>query len=248
MRRVSIDVPDNNYSVREALKTIRTNIMFCGEEKKVIMLTSCVPDEGKSTMAFQLAKSFGELGKRVVLIDADLRKSVMASSLGIERVNVGVSHFLSGQASLNDVLVMTNQSNLYMIFSGPSVVNSTELLSVDNFEEMIKMLRRQFDYIIVDTPPLGVVIDSAIVAKQCDGAVIVLEANKTKYRFAQNIKYRLEETGTPILGVILNKVDRTKQAGYYSRYYGKSGYGYYSKYEYYGNSRDRKKARKHKKK
>ena len=122
---------------------------------------------------------------------------------------------------------------LHLLLAGPLVPNPTELLSSARFSGMLESFRKVYDYIIIDTPPLGLVIDSAIVARQCDGAILVVESAKTKYRLAQEVKAKLEGTGCSILGVILTKVDRKKQSGYYTKYYGKNygkkGYGeYYS--------------------
>lgn len=115
-----------------------------------------------------------------------------------------------------------------MMFSGPSVPNPTELLSSSRFEKMILAFRKVYDYIIIDGPPLGLVVDSAIIAKSCDGAAIVVAAGMVKYRFVQTVKEKLLNAGCPVLGVILNKVDRDGGGKYYRKHYGK----YYG--EYYG--------------
>lgn len=233
MKRINIELPEFTYGTREEIKTLRTNVQFCGDDKQVILFTSSLPGEGKTRNAIALAASFAELNKNVLLIDADMRKSVMVSRLQVSGADKGLSHFLSGQCTIADAVVATNVPKLHLLLAGPLVPNPTELLSSARFSGMLESFRKVYDYIIIDTPPLGLVIDSAIVARQCDGAILVVESAKTKYRLAQEVKAKLEGTGCSILGVILTKVDRKKQSGYYTKYYGKNygkkGYGeYYS--------------------
>lgn len=233
MKRINIELPEFTYGTREEVKTLRTNVQFCGDDKQVILFTSSLPGEGKTRNAIALAASFAELNKNVLLIDADMRKSVMVSRLQVSGADKGLSHFLSGQCTIADAVVATNVPKLHLLLAGPLVPNPTELLSSARFSGMLESFRKVYDYIIIDTPPLGLVIDSAIVARQCDGAILVVESAKTKYRLAQEVKAKLEGTGCSILGVILTKVDRKKQSGYYTKYYGKyygkKGYGeYYS--------------------
>lgn len=220
-----------SYGVREALKTLRTNIQFCGDDKQVLLVTSCLPGEGKSSSSMNLARSLSELNKAVLLIDADMRKSVLAARLKVGKVNKGLSHFLSGQCPLAEAVVATNVPKLHMLFSGPLVPNPTELLSTERFRLMLESFRKVYDYIIIDSPPLGLVIDSAIIGQQCDGAIIVLESAKTKYRLAREVKENLSKSGCPLLGVVLNKVDHRRNSGYYGKYYGKEyGKGKYGEY------------------
>lgn len=234
------------YSINEAYKTLRTNLSFCGDDVKVILFTSCTPNEGKSTVSIRLSQALAEDNKKVIILDADLRKSVLIGRHGITSENEikGLSHYLSGQASLDDVICETNIKGMNAIFAGPVTPNPTELLGNKYFNRMIETLRGQYDYILIDAPPLGSVIDAAIITKVCDGAIIVIENNVISYRFAQDVKKQLEMTDCKILGAILNKVDTSKK-GYYSgyykgyykkRYYGGYGkkYGYYGKYEKYG--------------
>lgn len=242
MANISIKADALDYESSEAYKALRTNIQFCGDDKKVIVLTSCTPDEGKSTVVLHLAKSLAEAGKKVLLVDADLRKSIMTGNFSIEGEIKGLAHFLSGQTFLKDVIYGTDQKNLDVIFAGPVPPNPAELLGERLFKEMLKYARGQYDYILLDSPPLGSVIDSAIIAEECDGAVIVIEAEVISYRFVQEIKAQLEKSNCPILGTVLNKVDMREQK-YYSRYYGKRYGRKYGKYygRYYGYGRYGKK-------
>lgn len=228
---------DDHYN--EAIKTLRTNIQFCGNGIKTIMLTSSLPDEGKSDITFAMASSLAQIGKKVVMVDADIRKSVLVSRYHLEREVSGLSQYLSGQRSLENVLYDTNIENLSIIFAGPYSPNPADLLEESLFGDMISKLKEKYDYIIVDTPPMGNLIDGAIVARQCDGAVMVIESGSISYRLEQRVKGQLEKSGCRILGVVLNKVNM-KRNGYYSKYYGKYGkyskYGHYGKYDRYGKA------------
>lgn len=232
MNQVVVKQEKSGYQIVEAYKSLRTNLQFCGEDKKVIAITSCTPNEGKSSVSMQLGISLAEIGKQVILIDADLRKSVLLGRTKTEKSVRGLAHFLSGQASLEDVICATNIKNFYMIYSGPFPPNPAELLGGKNFRSLLNALRKVYDYVIVDTPPLGSVIDSAIVAEICDGSIMVIESGVISYRFAQEVKSQLERSNCPLLGVVLNKVDMQKQA------YGK--YGKYGQYKYgdYGQEED----------
>lgn len=229
----------DDYHYNEAIKTLRTNIQFCGNGIKTIMLTSSLPDEGKSDITFAMASSLAQIGKKVVMVDADIRKSVLVSRYHLEREVSGLSQYLSGQRSLENVLYDTNIENLSIIFAGPYSPNPADLLEESLFGDMISKLKEKYDYIIVDTPPMGNLIDGAIVARQCDGAVMVIESGSISYRLEQRVKGQLEKSGCRILGVVLNKVNM-KRNGYYSKYYGKyrkySKYGHYGKYDRYGKA------------
>ena len=228
----------NDYAYEEAIKTLRTNIQFCGSSIRTIMFTSSVPNEGKSSITFALARSLAQTGKRVLLVDADIRKSVLVSRYQLEKDVFGLSQFLSGQKKLEEVLYSTNVEFLDVIFSGPFSPNPAELLEEQLFITLIDRAKAEYDYIIIDTPPITNVIDAAIVARVCDGSVLVVESGAISYRIAQRVKQQMEKTGCRILGVVLNKVGG-ENSGYYSKYYGSYGkYGKYAKYgkysKYYG--------------
>ena len=155
-----------DYRANEAYKNLRTNIQLCGSDIKVIMLTSTTPGEGKSTVSFNLAVSLAEAGKKVIFIDADLRKSVLVGRYKINTSVKGLTHFLSGINKFEEVMYATNVENFNVVFSGPVPPNPTELLGNKVFKTLIKVLRDLYDYIIIDTPPIGSVIDSAIVAQE----------------------------------------------------------------------------------
>ncbi len=219
---VMTDIRKKDYFYEEAIKTLRTNIQFTGKNVKTIMFTSCFPNEGKSDVAFQLAQEIGNMGKRVLLMDADIRKSAYVGRFRIKQKVNGLSQYLSGQLAKEFLIYQTNYLNLDMIFAGPMAPNPSELLEEPAFQELLTELRTYYDYIIIDTPPVGSVTDAAIVAKESDGAVLVIESERVSYKAAQKAKEQLEKTGCKILGAVLNKVNIEK-----NKYYGKYDY-YYS--------------------
>ncbi|MGN1191870.1 MAG: CpsD/CapB family tyrosine-protein kinase [Dorea sp.] len=229
MQEVILRNIEQDFRSNEAYKTLRTNIEFAGADKKVIMLTSSAPNEGKSTVSLSLALSIAEGGKKVLFIDADLRKSVLIGRHHIHGEIKGLSHFLSGRAELKDVIMKTQQDGLYILFAGVVPPNPAELLGTRRLEALIEGARKAYDYVIIDAPPLGSVIDGAIIARCCDASILVVAANTISRKFAKSVKDQLEKTGCPILGVVMNKVD-LKQNKYYGSYYG----GYYGDYGNYG--------------
>lgn len=239
MQKIAIrSIEKLDFRTKEAYKTLRTNLSFAGKNVKVVALTSCTPNEGKTSLSFQLAMSLAEGGWKTVMVDADLRKSVLRGRYKANHEKFGLSHYLSGQSELEDTLCETNIENFHIIFAGPVPPNPSELLGSDNFREMVKQLRKEYDYVIIDTPPLGSVIDGAVVAACCDGAVIVIESNAVSYRFVQNVKEQLEKAGVRILGCVLNKVNLSSKS-YYGKYYEKYYGSYYGKY--YANDGDEEK-------
>lgn len=230
------NIVSKDYAYEEAIKMLRTNIQFCGSNIRTIMFTSSVPNEGKSSITFALARSLAQTGKKVLLIDADIRKSVLVSRYQLEQDVYGLSQLLSGQRKMEEVLYSTNVEFLDVIFSGPFSPNPAELLEEQLFTDLAELAREEYDYVIIDTPPITNVIDAAIVARVCDGAALVVESGAISYRIAQRVKQQMEKTGCRLLGVVLNKVGG-ENSGYYSKYYG--SYGRYGKYgkqysRYYG--------------
>lgn len=219
-----------DFAYEEAVKALRTNIRYCGSNIRVVMMASSQPNEGKSSLALALARSIAKTGSKTLLLDADVRKSVLATHHQPNQVIHGLSQYLSGQQKLEEVLCHTNIDNLDMIFSGPYAPNPAELLEEEAFGKLMQWARCEYAYVIVDTPPVSRVIDAAIIAKECDGVVLVIESGVIGYRMAQSVKKQLEKTGCRMLGAVLNKVG-SKNSGYYGKYYGK----YYGNYARYGD-------------
>lgn len=214
-----------DFHTTEAIKTLRTNLMFSGTSIKAVALTSFVAAEGKSTIAFQLAASLAQAGKRVLLLDADLRKSTLARRLRVKNKVEGLSHYLSGMANANDLLYETDLSGMYIMFAGTYVPNSAELLGSPSFSKLISALKDVFDYVIVDSTPLGQIIDCAVIAPNLDGVLMVVDATNNSYKRELRIKSQLEKSGAKVLGVVLNRVDFSDRHGYYGKLYGYGNYG-----------------------
>lgn len=223
MRVTMKDPKTADYFYEESIKTLRANILFSNKKTKVILLTSCFPNEGKSDIAFSLSQEMGKMGKRVLLIDADIRKSVYVKRYGVTQTVYGLSQYLSGQAEKELITYHTNFENVDIIFAGPTAPNPSELLGDPMFDELLQEKRMEYDYIFIDTPPIGTISDAAVVAQKSDGAVLIIESEAVSYKAAQKVKIQLERSGCSILGAVLNKVDLKKNK-YYSSYYYK---GYY---------------------
>lgn len=221
---------DYNYS--ESIKTLRTNLQFCGSNIRTIMFTSALPDEGKSDISFAAAESLAQIGKKVLLIDADIRKSILITRYQLTEEVSGLSQYLSGQKPLEEVLYPSSIENLSVIFAGPYSPNPAELLEEGLFTKLLEHAKAFYDYVIIDTPPMANLIDGAIVARHCDGVVMVIESGAISYRLEQRVKEQLEKSGCRILGVVLNKVNMNEGA-YYKNHY--SRYGKYGKYKEYGH-------------
>ncbi|MBQ6273937.1 MAG: CpsD/CapB family tyrosine-protein kinase [Oscillospiraceae bacterium] len=240
MQQIAINKREMPYDVNESMKLLRTNLQFCGKDKKVILITSTLADEGKSTVALNLCRSLAQLGSRVILIDADMRKSVMADRYFKGEKNFpGLSHLLSARNGLEEVLMETDMQNLHMILAGRVPPNPAELLSNARMQKLVEICREEYDYVIVDCPPINLVVDAAVVAPLCDGIVMVIASGNVPYRMAQSAVDQLQATGCPILGAVLNMVDQKNEKYYYRKgYYRK---GYYQKYygSYYGDYKKR---------
>ena len=214
---------DSAKKAEEYYNALRTNIQLSGDNLKVITISSVEPNEGKSTTSTNIALAFARAGYKTLLIDADIRNSVMSGVFKSRERITGLTDYLAGTQDLSHGLCETNIDDLFIIQSG-SPPNPTALLQSANFGLMIETLRKYFDYIIVDTAPIGVVIDAAIIVQKCDASILVTEAGGTKRRDIQKAKVQLEQTGIPFLGVVLNKFDvKREKYGSYGTYgsYGK---------------------------
>ena len=219
-------------SMEEYYNSIRTNIQFSGRDLKVITLTSAQSGEGKSTTSVNLAISFARAGFRTLLIDADTRNSVMSGTFKSNERYQGLTSFLSGNAELSDVICDTSIDNLMILPAGQVPPNPTSLIQNDNFKSMIETVRGLYDYVIIDTPPLGLVIDAAILAHHSDASLLVTKAGADKRRTITKLKEQLEQSGSVFLGVILNKYDiHLDKYGSYGSYGGYGSYGNYGKSE-----------------
>ena len=211
----------------EYYNALCTNIQLSGDKLKVISVTSVNPGEGKSTTSINIAWSFARAGYKTLLIDGDIRNSVMSGVFKSREKITGLTEFLSGTTDLSHGLCDTNIENLFVVQSGSVSPNPTALLQSKNFNDMIETLRKYFDYIIVDTAPIGFVIDAAIITQKCDASILVVEAGGAKRREVQKAKSQLDQTGKPFLGVVLNKFNVQREK--YGSYGGYGSYGNYGK-------------------
>lgn len=217
----------------EIIRTLRANIEFTGVENRVIAITSAHPNDGKSTISFYLAGSFADAGKKTLYVDADLRKSVFVGEYRIKRAEYGLSHLLSGQREFDEVVYDTNIQNLSVIVAGTFPTNPSELVGNARFADMIAKARQEFDYVIIDTPPIGSVIDAAVIAKQCDGSIFLIASDTVSRGEAKGMIQQLRAANENILGAVLTKANIGRGRYYYSKYshyYTYSGYGAYSAY------------------
>lgn len=226
MKKLVMDLPEiNDYRMVEGLNQLKTNLAFCGKDIKVITMTSSVPNEGKSSISLSLSRTLAESGKKILMVDADLRKSVMAARYHIQGIDKGLSHYLTGQAEVEDIIYETEVEELCITVAGPLSPDPTSILDSEQFEQFIENVRDMFDYVIIDAPPLGVVIDAVIIGKYTDGAVIVIEQGVIKRKIVQDVIKQLKRGEVRILGAVLNKVD--ERIGAYGNYEYKYSYSYY---------------------
>lgn len=222
-----------DYPCREAINTLCTNLTFAGDDNRVIMMTSSRAHEGKSFLNMNIMRTLAQLGKRVVLVDLDLRRSQIGGKYGVrirEGNGNGSSHYLAGMCDLNDVIYETNLTGAYMIPVGREVSNSLALLSTPRLGRMLRELRERFDYVLVDAPPVGVIIDAAEIAKHCDCAVFSVKYNTVGRRELAEAKMQIDRTGCRVLGAVLNEVDMDTISS--KKYYNKTYYTHYNS-DYY---------------
>lgn len=219
---------DSPFSLTEAYRNIMTNISFATPKKeegkgKIICITSSVSDEGKTTIASNLALTFANAGKRVLLMDCDLRKHNVSRVFRI-KAEYGLADFLSGQAELSQALFPNFIPNLDILCSSKSAPNPIVLFSSRNFDQLLDVFVRHYDYVIMDTPPLGVVSDGLTLAAKSDGVVIIVK-HLLSHKILQETISTLEFAECTILGVVLKDFLLTKHSGYYYKYYYNNYYG-----------------------
>lgn len=207
--------------ISEAYRTLRTNIEFSSfdEHIRVIMLTSAGPGEGKSTTAANLAVAFAQAGKKVLIMDADLRKPTLHHTFS-KTNRWGLTNIIAGQAEVKEVISQTEINNLDLLASGPIPPNPSELLASKRMSALLEELKLIYDIIIVDTPPALAVTDAQIMSTKCDGVILVIDSGKVKREIALKVKMNLEYVNARILGAVLNNIDRKDGESYYYYYYG----------------------------
>lgn len=234
MGKIELNIPDMPYAVEETLNRLRVNVKFCGKNTKRILVTSSVPDEGKSFVSVQLWRMLAEAGFPTVLVDVDLRKSMLKDRYNFQHDGEikGLDYYLSGQTDYSDVVYQTNIPNGDIVPCSNLLENPSTLLEDPRLEELFNELSEHYRYIIVDTPPLVNIADGALVASLCDGAVLVVRAGETSKTLVKQSLSQLERVDCKVLGIVLNRAEVASRS--YYRHYGK-----YKKYgDYYGGNDD----------
>ncbi len=203
----------------EAIRSVRTNIQFSSLDKKnkVISITSTKPAEGKSTVIYKLAKSFADNGDKVILLDCDLRSPSISEIAGIND-NVGITNYLTGKVNIQRAINKDReQSNLDMIFTGPVPPNPAEILASNAFKDFVEDLSKQYDYVFIDTPPVGLFTDASLVSTISDGVIFVIKSSDTKKEDISLAIENLKKVDAHILGAVLTHMPMKEKK--YGNYY-----------------------------
>lgn len=231
--KINLSIPELPYAAEEALNRLRVNVKFSGKEIKTIMIISSVPNEGKSHVAVYLWKMLAEAGFKTVLVDCDLRRSVMKKEMRFtcDEEYQGLDYYLSGLAEYDDVVHHTNIENGDIVPTTNLLQNPSSLLEDARLSELFQTLESNYDYVIVDSPPLVSVSDGILIAQHCDGAILIVRSGETPRSLIRQSMNQLKQTDCRLLGTVLNGVATGNRV--YGRYY-----GYYSKYysDYYGKN------------
>ncbi|QAY67777.1 CpsD/CapB family tyrosine-protein kinase [Paenibacillus protaetiae] len=223
-KRQLITVTNSRSPVSETYRVLRTNVNFAAIDQKlqVIMVTSAGPGEGKSTTIANLAVTYSQSEKKVLLIDGDMRKPTAHHTFQVSN-QVGLSSLISGQCEIEQAIQPSGIPNLDVITSGPIPPNPSEMMASYKMASVLDHLRTVYDMILIDTPPLLAVTDAQVAAAKCDGVILVVDQGKVKRDIAAKAVKNLEHVNARILGVVLNNVKRkaSEQAYYY--YYGHEG-------------------------
>ena len=213
----------NALEIQNAAKTLFANIRFMSPDNPIrsIVITGSVPNEGKSTAALELAKAIATSGKTVLLVEADMRRRTMASLLGVH-ASAGVYAVLSDQVDLRDAVVGTQTPNLYFLDTEPNIPNPADIISSKRFAKLLQVLEERYDYVLLDTPPVGTFVDAAILSSMVDATVFVVRENFAKRDEIVNAFNQLKKADANVIGTVLNYCqDEGASSSYYYDYYNK---------------------------
>lgn len=224
---------DTQSTFAEAVRTVRTSVLMSAldDPHKVVVITSSVPEEGKTTLSFNLACALGQV-KKVLLVDGDLRRPKIAKLVGRDPKLMGLADLVAGQAQVSQCVFFDERAGIHILSSGTVPPNPLELLSSRRFQEVITKLRESFDIVVIDSAPLQLVSDAQILSQFASSVIYVVKADSTPYQVAQNGLKKLRRVGAPILGVVLNQLDLEKAEKYYGEYSGYRSYKGYRKAGY----------------
>jgi capsular exopolysaccharide synthesis family protein len=221
---------EDNWHFAEAIRTIRTSFILSGLDKpaKVTVITSSVPNEGKSTVSLCIAHALGQMEK-VLLIDADMRKPSVGKALDISLLTPGLSNLIAGTAELDECITTLPKSEVHVLTAGVVLGNPLDLIAGDRFEALLTMLKEKYDRILIDSAPVQAVSDSIVIATHADSLIYVVKSDGSSTPLIKKGLRRLSEANARFAGVVLNQVDVEKvkkQSGYESNYYDNYGYAY----------------------
>jgi succinoglycan biosynthesis transport protein ExoP len=224
---------DTQSTFAEAVRTVRTGVMMSAldHQRKVVVVTSSVPEEGKTTLSFNLAGALGQV-KKVLLIDADLRRPKIGKLVGRDSKAPGLADVVVGQAQLTDAVFFHAAAGIHILPAGTVPPNPLELLASKRFEEILEKLKSTFDVVLIDSAPLQLVSDALVLSQHASSVIYVVRADATPYPVAQNGLRRLRRVGAPVLGIVLNQLDLERAEKYYGEYSGYYSYKGYKKYGY----------------
>ena len=217
-----ISYNDPKSVISEQYRAIRTNIEYSNVDQntKTILVTSSDKNEGKTTTVSNLAVSFANLNKKVLLIDCDLRNASIHKMFKINNI-YGLTDILAKDRAVDKCIQKTELENLYVLTAGSTPPNPAEILSSEKMKNLIEDLKNIYDYIFIDTPPIGLVTDAGVLSSFIDGVVLVVKSESVEKKYLEETKKKLDAVDARILGAILNSYkSEQKDYDYYS-YYGK---------------------------
>jgi len=233
---------DTQSTFSEAVRTVRTGVLMSAldDPHKVVVITSSVPEEGKTTLSFNLACALGQV-KKVLLVDGDLRRPKIGRLVNRDAKQPGLADLVAGHAQVSQCVFFDDRAGIHLLAAGTVPPNPLELLSSRRFGDVITKLREAFDIVVIDSAPLQLVSDAQVLSQFASSVIYVVKADATPYQVAQNGLKKLRRVNAPLLGVVLNQLDLEKAEKYYGEYSGYKSYKGYKKYGYnkaYGVSKD----------
>jgi len=233
---------DTQSTFSEAVRTVRTGVLMSAldDPHKVVVVTSSVPEEGKTTLSFNLACALGQV-KKVLLVDGDLRRPKIGRLVNRDSKQPGLADLVAGHAQVSQCVFFDDRAGIHLLAAGTVPPNPLELLSSKRFGDVITKLREAFDIVVIDSAPLQLVSDAQVLSQFASSVIYVVKADATPYQVAQNGLKKLRRVNAPLLGVVLNQLDLEKAEKYYGEYSGYKSYKGYKKYGYnkaYGVSKD----------
>ncbi len=213
----------NRLEIQNAAKTLFANIRFMSPDEPIrsLVITSTVPNEGKSTVSVELARAIATSGKRVLLVESDMRRRTLADLLNL-RARVGLYAVLTEDAQLRDAVVETPVPNMYFLDVEPSIPNPADIISSKRYRKLVAVLEQDFDYVIFDTPPVGTFVDAAILSTIVDGTVLVVRSNAPHRSELVHAYDQLQKAEANVIGVCATFCE-SSSSDYYYAYYTKEG-------------------------